>query len=101
MAAELAGTSSRTLQRRLIRYGTSYAELGQEVRVQVARKMLSDDSMRICDVARMTGYENPQHFSRAFRRMTGLSPTEYRGFRTEDAMPALKRDRPSQPPVRQ
>jgi len=26
----------------------------------------------------ITGYETPQHFSRAFRRFTGLTPTAYR-----------------------
>ncbi|AML53410.1 AraC family transcriptional regulator [Falsihalocynthiibacter arcticus] len=80
--AELAGMSTRTLQRRLMLCGTSYGDLVQEARFEVARTMLSDSTTKVRDVAMMSGYENPQHFSRAFRRMTGVSPSEYRHNRT-------------------
>jgi AraC-like DNA-binding protein len=76
--AELAGMSARSLQRRLKHCGTSYGELVQETRFHIARSMLLDTSAMVRDVAMLSGYENPQHFSRAFRRMTGMSPSEYR-----------------------
>ncbi len=34
--------------------------------------------MKVIDVAFMAGYESPQHFTRAFRRFTGVTPTAYR-----------------------
>jgi AraC-like DNA-binding protein len=38
--------------------------------------------MRVIDVAMMAGYESPQHFTRAFRRFTGATPSQYRACGT-------------------
>lgn len=77
-AAEMAGISTRTLQRRLKLCGSSYSRIVQEARFALARTGLEDPALKIIDVAMMAGYESPQHFSRAFRRFTGCTPTEYR-----------------------
>lgn len=77
-AAEILGMSMRTLQRRLQQNGISYTEILQEARFQFARTLLSDPGAKIIDVAMASGYDNPQHFSRAFRRFTGVTPTIYR-----------------------
>lgn len=78
IAAELAGMSTRTLQRKLNLCGSSYSQILQEARFQLACMRLEDLGQKVIDVAMMTGYENPQHFTRAFRRFTGLTPSEYR-----------------------
>jgi AraC-like DNA-binding protein len=78
LAAEIAGTSRRTLQRRLADCGRSYSDLVQEARFERARDLLADPGLKIIDVAFAAGYENPQHFSRAFRRLAGVTPTAYR-----------------------
>ena len=83
MAADLVGVSRRTLQRRLKNCNTSYAEILQEARFRIARSQLSDEHARVCDVATMCGYENPQHFSSVFRQMTGLSPSEFSSSRPQ------------------
>jgi hypothetical protein len=44
----------------------------------IACRLPLDDQLKIIDVAYSAGYENPQHFSRAFRRISGLSPRSYR-----------------------
>ena len=80
-AAEVAGMSKRTLQRRLRQSGTSYSEILRGARFDLARTMLSEHGAKITDVAMTTGYESPQHFSRAFRRMTGVTPSSYRRTR--------------------
>lgn len=49
-------------------------------RVEKAKKMLEDKSVRVADVAFECGFNSPQSFNRTFRRMTGLNPTEYRGM---------------------
>lgn len=77
-AAEIAGTSTRTLQRRLKNSGTSYAKILQEARFELARARLADPCLKVIDVAIMAGYESPQHFTRAFRRFTGVTPSQYR-----------------------
>jgi AraC-like DNA-binding protein len=37
-----------------------------------------ETSRTISSIARMEGYEDPYHFSRVFKRITGQAPTDYR-----------------------
>ena len=76
--ADLLGTSERTLQRHLAGQGTSYSRVLDEARYQVACGLLGNGDVKIGEVAFAAGYQNPSHFSRAFRRLAGLSPIEYR-----------------------
>jgi AraC-like DNA-binding protein len=78
LAAEIAGTSVRTLQRRLGTLGMSYSHLVQQVRFDAATEMLADPGQRVMDIARAVGYDDQAHFTRAFKRIAGISPTEYR-----------------------
>ncbi len=78
LVAEIVGMSPRTLQRRLQRSGSSYSQVLQEARFDLARNLLDDPGAKIIDVAMTAGYQSPQHFTRAFRRFTGLTPTRYR-----------------------
>jgi len=77
-AAELAGMSRRTLQRALSECGYSFSGLLGEVRFERACELLADPDSKIIEVAIAAGYQNHAHFSRAFRRKTGISPSEYR-----------------------
>ena len=77
-AAELAGISTRTLQRRLKQCGSSYSKILKEARFELACTCLGDPALKVIDVAMMAGYGCPQHFTRAFRRFGGITPTEYR-----------------------
>lgn len=76
--AEIAGVSTRTLQRKLAHAGLSYSDLLDTVRYENASRLLRDTDCRIIDVAFSSGYTDPAHFSRAFRRMTGVTPREFR-----------------------
>lgn len=78
LAAELAGTSVRTLQRGLAQSNLVYSKLIQEARFEAALQLLGDPDMKIIDVAYATGYEDPSNFARAFRRLAGVSPQKYR-----------------------
>ena len=78
LAADIAGTSVRTLQRRLGALGMSYSHLVQQVRFDAATEALADPSQRVMDIARAVGYVDQAHFTRAFKRIAGISPTEYR-----------------------
>lgn len=77
-AAEMAAISPRTLQRRLRQSGMSYSGLLQQVRYETAAKFLRESDVTILEVALQVGYEDPSHFSRAFRRFAGVSPKQYR-----------------------
>lgn len=77
LAAEIAGSSVRTLQRQLAQFGLSYSHLVQQTRFEMAVEMLKDQEKKSLDVAQALGYEDPSNFARAFRRIAGISPREY------------------------
>ena len=76
--AEMAQINPRTLQRHLAKLELSFSELVGQVRFERASKLLRETEMKAVEIAFETGYTDPSHFSRAFRRMTGTSPREYR-----------------------
>lgn len=78
MLADLAGMRMRSLQRRLSEAGTSYSELFEKAHIEKSIEMLGNKDVKIIDVAFSMGYNDPSHFSRAFRRLTGVSPRDYR-----------------------
>lgn len=77
-AAKLAGTSVRTLQRRLREQNTSYAELIEGLRHDVALYLLRDPHRLAFEISQELGYRDPAIFTRAFRRWTGQTPSEFR-----------------------
>ena len=79
LAAELADTSVRTLQRRLSQVDLSYSDMIKQARFDLASAMLRNTDRKIIDIAYELGYTDPAHFTRAFGRLAGMSPCEYRG----------------------
>jgi AraC-like DNA-binding protein len=78
LVAATVGISVRTLQRRLHRSGTSYADLARAVRRDAALQMLKNRQQTIGEIARTLGYADHPHFTRAFQRWMGFSPREFR-----------------------
>ena len=76
--AGVCNTSKRTLQRTLTKMGTHYSELLAHARFSAACLMLQAPGVKVADVAQRLGYSNPTHFSRAFRRIAGVTPSAYR-----------------------
>jgi AraC-like DNA-binding protein len=70
--------SVRTLQRNLAKAGLTYSKVVEYARFEAAAEMLARPDLKIIDIAYSLGYEDPSHFSRAFRRMIGQSPREFR-----------------------
>jgi len=79
-AAEAAGMSVRTLQRRLAGQSLSYDQLVSKLRFEQARLLLQQRELKISDIARQLGYRHATHFTRAFRRIAGISPRDYRRY---------------------
>jgi AraC-like DNA-binding protein len=75
--AKRLGLSQRTLQRRLSDAGTSVQRELSEHRLRAAQRALDGDAP-ITTIAFEAGYATPQHFSTAFKKFSGLSPTEWR-----------------------
>ncbi|MCU6711318.1 helix-turn-helix domain-containing protein [Paenibacillus sp. J5C_2022] len=49
-----------------------------EIRIAASKQFLLDKSMKVNDVAEAVGYTNTRSFLRAFKKYTGLTPTEFR-----------------------
>ena len=58
--------------------GRSPAAYLREEQVNRARKLLADPQRSIKSIAFDVGFTSPHHFSKVFRRVDGLSPSEYR-----------------------
>jgi AraC-like DNA-binding protein len=70
--------SRRTLQRRLKAERTSFQEVLQEVRADLAVRYLSDTRLKSLDIAMLLGYSNISSFTTAFKSWYDIPPTEYR-----------------------
>lgn len=73
--------SSSTLKRRLAEEGTTFRDLLEDLRHDTARQMLMDSHASISEVAHRLGYRDLAAFSRAFRRWSGKTPSEFRRAR--------------------
>ncbi len=77
-AAEIAGLHLRALQRRLESEGVTYKQLVAEARYEAAACLLKEPDATVSEIAFDLGYTDVSHFSRAFHRWTGASPSAYR-----------------------
>lgn len=87
-AAEVARRlymSVRTLQRKLADAGTSFREVSETVRAQLAVSYLADPTVSIAEVAFLLGFSETSAFNRAFRRWTGEPPGRWRRRRLDGA----------------
>ncbi len=71
-------TPVRTLRRKLREEGTSFRELLDQLRAEVAVKYLRDTAMTIDDIAHALGFSETANFRHAFQRWNRASPQEYR-----------------------
>lgn len=76
--ADITGLSTRSLQRMMRKHGISYSELLNDARQHYALEKLTIPSIKISDIACQLGYKDAAHFTRAFKRWTGMTPTQYR-----------------------
>ena len=77
LAADL-NVSRRTLQRRLADGNTTYESLLDATRRDLALRYIDDPAKSIIEIAFLLGYSQHSVFTRAFRRWTGRSPTDFR-----------------------
>ena len=70
--------SERTLQRKLVAAGTTFRDVSNSVRRELAEGYLADRQVSIAEVAFMLGFSDQSSFNRAFRRWTGESPGHWR-----------------------
>jgi AraC-like DNA-binding protein len=76
--ASALGIQPRTLHRLLGKTGTSFNRVLEGTRFEAARRMLRDPAAPVVSIAWSLGYADASAFSRAFRRWSGMTPTEWR-----------------------
>jgi AraC-like DNA-binding protein len=79
--ARALSVPTRTLQRRLQEEGTSFEDVADRLKRDLAERYLCDRRLGIQETAFLLGYSDVSAFHRAFSRWTGMSPSRYRESR--------------------
>ena len=80
--------SRRTLQRKLAEADLTYQRLVDDTRRDLALRYIEDAAKSVTELTFLLGFSGQSAFTRAFRRWTGASPTEYRAARQKRRLPA-------------
>ena len=59
-------------------YGASIRDYMKSYRLSEARRLLGETGLPVAEVAAMAGYQNPGHFTAAFKEKYGVLPGEYK-----------------------
>lgn len=76
--AQALFVSERTLKRHLQREGCTFKSLQDAARLRAAQALLASPDIAIADIAHQIGFDDPAHFTRAFKRWTGDTPSVVR-----------------------
>jgi AraC-like DNA-binding protein len=75
-SASLSTSHYAALFRRLT--GSSPGHYGSQLKIHRAAQLLSTTGQSIKAISHLLGYQDPLYFSRAFRRIQGVSPSQFR-----------------------
>ena len=96
VARQLA-VSPRTLARRLSEEDTSFSDVLENLRNDLAARYLGEKEFGVAQIAWLLGYQETSAFSRAFKRWTGKTPRDVRVVR-RTLKKGVRRAVPSLPP---
>ncbi|MFP7296833.1 response regulator [Neobacillus niacini] len=78
--AEMVQVSPTYLSKRIkTELGASFITYLTKVRIKKALLLMKDPHLKIYEIADMVGYSTQHYFCNAFKKVTGISPTVYRG----------------------
>ncbi|QRM34679.1 AraC family transcriptional regulator [Microvirga sp. VF16] len=77
-AASLYAVSRRTLYRHLKAEGRTFRQVTNEVRCEIACMVLAKSDLSLSQIAEVLNYAEHSAFTRAFRRWTGQTPSDWR-----------------------
>ncbi len=72
------GMSEQTLRRKLSAEGTSYQQLKDNLRQDLANKLLISSRHSISSISKQLGFSEPRAFTRAYKQWSGTTPKTYR-----------------------
>lgn len=81
--ADQLNLSLRSLQRRLREEQTSYQQLLDETRLELALQYINRTRLSVAQIAPLLGFSDSSNFNRAFKRWLGISPSRYRALEAE------------------
>lgn len=67
------------------RFGISIINYHLSLKITEAKRLLRESSALICEISKTLSFENPEYFSRYFKKITGHSPREFRRALINDA----------------
>ncbi len=70
--------TERTLRRKLAQEGTSFQDIKDGIRRDLAIHLLNRPALSMTEISRQLGFSEASAFTRAFRQWTGISPGHYR-----------------------
>jgi AraC-like DNA-binding protein len=76
--AEQLNMSERSLRRRLKELNTSYQEIFNQVRKELALSYLKNTKLELEDIAQLVGFSDSSSFYRSFKSWTNKAPSEFR-----------------------
>jgi AraC-like DNA-binding protein len=78
VVARALGMSERTLQRNLAAEGTSFRQILDDTRKELAQRYFDQDHLSLAHVAFLLGFNDQSSFFRAAKRWFGTTPRQYR-----------------------
>ena len=78
--------SESAFQKKLKSAGTSYQELLDGTRAELAKHHLTDPEISVDEVAYLLGFSDCSNFTRAFKRWLGMSPRDYRNSLSDSTL---------------
>lgn len=79
--AERMAMSTRTLRRKLAQAGVTFQQLLDDERRKIAEDYLANTDVSLQQVAESCGFQDARSFGQAFKRWTGILPSDYRKAR--------------------
>lgn len=58
--------------------GITFRDYLRNVRIEKSKTMITESQIKLNDIAFQTGYQDVSHYNRAFKKVTGISPSNYR-----------------------
>ncbi len=58
--------------------GTTITGYSTRMKIDAAKRMIREDGLNFAQISDRLSFDNPQYFSRVFKRVTGMSPTEFK-----------------------
>lgn len=58
--------------------GLTFLEYLTQCRIEKAKYILKNSQVKVYQVAPLVGYQDPRYFTQVFKKVTGMTPTEYR-----------------------